>query len=102
MPHHLALRERFAVKEKLIRDPKPVSRTDWERLKMMTNEEVEAAALSDQDAQPMTDEEPATLFRPRSLRELCDRLGLSQAAFAERFRVKPAHTAGLGTGAARS
>ena len=64
MPHHLALRERFAVKERLIRDPKPVSRTDWERLKMMTNEEVEAAALSDQDAQPVTDEELATRFGP--------------------------------------
>lgn len=80
MPHHLALGERVAVKEKLIRyrpriDPKLVSRTDWERLKMMADEEVEAAALSDQDAQPMTDEELAPLFRPRSLREPRDRLG---------------------------
>jgi putative transcriptional regulator len=80
------------VKETLIRyspgiDPKPVSQTDWERLKNMTDEEVEAAALSDPDAQPMTDEELAALFRPRSLRELRERLGLSQAAFAERFHI---------------
>ena len=47
----------------------------------------EAAALSDPDAQPMTDEELAFLFRPRSVRELRERLGLSQAAFAERFRI---------------
>jgi putative transcriptional regulator len=80
------------VKEKFIRyrpgiDPKPVGRTDWERLRNMTDEEVEAAALSDPDAQPMTDEELASLFRPRSVRELRERLGLTQAAFAERFHI---------------
>jgi putative transcriptional regulator len=78
------------VKEKLIRykpgiDPKQVGRTDWERLKKMTDEEVEAAALSDPDAQPMTDEELASMFRPRSPRDLRERLGLSQTAFADRF-----------------
>jgi putative transcriptional regulator len=50
----------------------------------MTDEEVEDAALSDPDALPLTDEELASMFRPRSLRE---RLGLSQAAFAERFHI---------------
>jgi putative transcriptional regulator len=80
------------VKDKVIRymagvDPKPVGRTDWERLDRMTDEEIEAAALSDPDAQPMTDEELARMFRPRELRELRARLGLSQAAFAERFRI---------------
>jgi putative transcriptional regulator len=54
----------------------------------MTDEEIEAAALSDPDAQPMTDEEFARMFRPRELRELRERLGLSQAAFAERFHIK--------------
>jgi len=80
------------VKEKLIRyrpgiDPKPVGRTDWERVRNMTDEEIEAAALSDPDAQPMTDEELASMFRPRLLRELRERLGLSQAAFAQRFHI---------------
>jgi putative transcriptional regulator len=80
------------VKEVLMRyrpvcDPKPVDRTDWERVDRMTDEEIEAAALSDPDAQPMTDEELAGMFRPHDLRELRNRLGLSQAEFAERFRI---------------
>jgi putative transcriptional regulator len=53
----------------------------------MTEEEIEAAALSDPDAQPMTDKELAHMFRPGALRELRERLGLSQAAFAERFHI---------------
>lgn len=80
------------MKEKLIRyrpgiDPEPADRTDWARLNAMTEEEIEAAALSDPDAQPMTDEELARMFRPVALRELRQRLGLSQAAFAERFHI---------------
>lgn len=80
------------MKETLIRyrpgiDPKPVDRSDWERVDRMSDEEVEAAALSDPDAQPMTDAELARMFRPYALRELRERLGLSQAAFAERFHI---------------
>jgi putative transcriptional regulator len=81
------------VKEELIRykpgrDPKPVDRTDWQRVDRMTDEEIEDAARSDPDAQPMTDEELARLFRPHGLRELRNRLGLSQTEFAERFRIE--------------
>ncbi len=53
----------------------------------MTDEEVEAAALADPDAQPMTDEELAQCFRPGMLRVVRDRLGLSQQNFALRFRI---------------
>ena len=57
------------MKEQLIRyrpshDPKPNSRTDWTRLDRMTDTEVEAAALSDPNAQPMTDEQLAQMFHP--------------------------------------
>lgn len=31
-----------------------MSKTDWEKLKSMTDEEIEQAALSDPDAQPTT------------------------------------------------
>jgi putative transcriptional regulator len=80
------------VKEKLIRyrpgiDPKPESQTDWVRVDAMTDDEVEAAALSDPDAQPMTDEELAQCFRPGALRLVRDRLGLSKEDFADRFRI---------------
>lgn len=53
----------------------------------MTDEEIEAAALADPDAQPLTDAELSRAFRPGSLRELRGRLGLSQEAFANRFRI---------------
>ena len=80
------------MKEQLIRyrpgrDPKPEGRTDWDRLDRMTDEEVEAAALADPDAQPMTDEALARAFRPREIVELRQRLGLNQAEFAHRFRI---------------
>lgn len=41
--------------------------TDWERLNAMTDEEVTAAALSDPDAQPLTDEQ---MNRARRLADL--------------------------------
>ena len=80
------------MKEQLIRygpgiDPKPHGGTDWDRVDKMTEEEVEAAALSDPDAQPLTDEQLARAFRPRSLVALRERLGLDQPEFARRFHI---------------
>jgi putative transcriptional regulator len=80
------------VKEQLIRyrpgrDPKPESRTDWDRLKRMTDEEVEQAARNDPDAQPLSDEQLVRGFRPNALTALRKRLGLSQAEFAKQFRL---------------
>jgi putative transcriptional regulator len=87
-----AREEPVVVKEQLIRhrpgiDPKPQARTDWGRVDKMTDEEVEAAALTDPDAQPLTDEELARAFRPGRLVALRKRLGLDQPRFAERFRI---------------
>jgi putative transcriptional regulator len=80
------------MKEKLVHyrpgvDPEPVDESDWARVDRMTDEEIEAAALSDPDAQPMSEEELARMFRPGALRELRKGLGLSQAEFGERFRI---------------
>ena len=80
------------MKEQLIRyrpgiDPKPQGKTDWDRVDKMTDEEVEAAALSDPDAQPLTDEQLARAFRPGKLVALRQRLGLDQTEFARRFRI---------------
>jgi putative transcriptional regulator len=68
-------------------DPKPVGKTDWKRLRQMTDEEIEAAALSDPDAQPLTEEELAQLYRPGLSRTIRARLGLSQSEFAKRFHI---------------
>lgn len=81
-----------AVRERPIRyrpgiDPAPQDRSDWARVDRMTDEEVETAALSDPDAQPLTEAQLARAFRPHRLRELRRRLGLSQATFAERFHI---------------
>jgi putative transcriptional regulator len=46
----------------------------------MTDDEVEAAALSDPDAQPLSDEQLARAFRPRELVALRQRLGLDQTS----------------------
>jgi putative transcriptional regulator len=80
------------VKEQLIRyrpgvDPKPESRTDWNRLGQMTEEEIERAAFEDPDAQPLSDEKLARGFRPRALTALRKRLGLSQTEFARQFML---------------
>ncbi len=53
----------------------------------MTDEEIEAAALSDPDARPLTERELARGFRPGHIVAVRERLGLSQAAFAERFHI---------------
>ena len=49
------------------REPEPKDRTDWDRLRGMTDDEVEAAARSDPDARPMTEEQLARSFRPSDI-----------------------------------
>lgn len=73
-------------------DPPINSGTDWDRVNAMTNEEVLAAALSDPDAQPIpvgTEEELERfgLKRVVNPRRLRNRLGLTQEAFAARYRI---------------
>jgi putative transcriptional regulator len=53
----------------------------------MTDEEIEANALSDPDALPMTDAELAEARPASEVLRLRMRLGLSQAAFAKRFHI---------------
>lgn len=69
------------------RDTEPLDKTDWDRLRLMTDEEVEAAALSDPDAQPLTEGQLARSFRPADIIRVRKRLGLSQSAFARRFQI---------------
>jgi len=64
-----------------------IDNTDWERLANMTEEEIEANALSDPDNPPLTDEELARMMRvphPKAIRE---RMGLTQSEFAHRFHL---------------
>jgi putative transcriptional regulator len=60
---------------------------DWTEADRMTGEDIHKAALVDPDAQPLTDEQLARMRRPTLVKRLRIELGLSQAEFAERFRI---------------
>jgi putative transcriptional regulator len=67
--------------------PKPESRTNWNRLDRMTDEEIERAALEDPGAQPLSEDQLARACRPGILTSLRKGLGLSQAEFAKQFML---------------
>jgi putative transcriptional regulator len=64
----------------------PEAQSDWARVDAMTDEEIEANAWSDPDGAPESAEEIAALWADY-LRETRQNLGLSQAHFAEKFRI---------------
>ena len=61
--------------------------TDWGRLDTMTDGESAAAALSDPDAQPRSPEQLAKMRRVSRVKVLRERLGMTQAEFAEAFHL---------------
>jgi putative transcriptional regulator len=61
--------------------------TDWARLEAMSDEEVEAAALADPDAQPLTPERLAKMRRVPRAKTVRRALGLSQEEFALRYHI---------------
>lgn len=62
-------------------------RTDWTRLKNMTEEEIEAGALADPDNPPMTDEELKRLRCIPNPKEIRHKLHMTQEQFSTRFHV---------------
>jgi putative transcriptional regulator len=68
-------------------DALPRGDTDWARLGAMTDEAVVAAALSDPDAQPLTAEQLAKMRRVSRVKVLRQRLGMTQAEFAQAFHL---------------
>jgi putative transcriptional regulator len=61
--------------------------TDWQRLRDMTEEEVQAAALADPDAQPLTEERLAGMRPVPRTKTLRRALRMTQEEFAERFQI---------------
>lgn len=61
--------------------------TDWQRLRAMTDAEVEAAALSGPDAQPLTEERLARMRRIPRVKTLRRALRLTQEEFAARYQI---------------
>jgi putative transcriptional regulator len=57
------------------------------RLDAMTDEEIEAAARSDPDAQPLTEDALRQFARVPNLKAIRQKLGLTQKEFAETFHL---------------
>ncbi len=68
-------------------DPRPKGDTDWTRIDAMADEEAVAAALADSDAQPLAAERLASMRRVSRVKALRQRLGMTQAEFAEAFHL---------------
>jgi putative transcriptional regulator len=62
-------------------------KTDWARLRGMTDEEVTAAAMADPDARPMTPEQLRTARRVPRTKTLRRALALTQEEFAARYHI---------------
>jgi putative transcriptional regulator len=61
--------------------------TDWQRLANMTEEEIEANALSDPDNPPLSDEELACMRRVPNPKQIRERLGMTQVEFSETYEI---------------
>jgi putative transcriptional regulator len=61
--------------------------TDWERLRAMTDEEATAEALSDPDAQPLTEAQLANMKRVPRAKTLRRAVGLTQEEFPTRYHI---------------
>jgi putative transcriptional regulator len=57
------------------------------RLEAMTDEEIEANALSDPDNQPMTDEQLDRAVTARRIRQTREKMHLSQSQFAATYHI---------------
>ena len=64
-----------------------VDTTDYARLDAMTEEEIEANALSDPDNPPLTDEELLRFRRVENPKEIRQKLQMTQEQFAAEFRI---------------
>ena len=62
-------------------------KTDWERLRAKTDEQIHAAALADPDAQPLTEERLARMKQTPRLKIIRRALGLTQEQFAARYHI---------------
>ena len=62
-------------------------RTDWARVRGMTDAEAQTAAQTDPDAQPLAANQLPHMQRVSRVKVLRQRLGMTQAQFAEAFHL---------------
>ncbi len=73
--------------EDLRSNPPRLNAAERARLDGMTREDIERSALEDRDNPPTSEEELARAVAARAVRRARQCSGLSQAKFAERFRI---------------
>lgn len=80
------------------KNPPKLTAKEEVRLDALTDADITAAALSDPDNLPMTDEELARLTAARRVRAVRAHTGLSQASFAKTFHINVARLRDLEQG----
>ncbi len=68
-------------------DNPKTGRTDWRRVDALTEADVEAAARSDPDSLPVTEEELGGMAPLPDVKSIRSKLGLSQEEFAKTFHL---------------
>lgn len=68
-------------------NPRKLTPEEKARLDAMTDEEITAAALSDPDNPPLTDDEIERFTAARLAKVVRQKLGLTQKEFAEKFHI---------------
>jgi putative transcriptional regulator len=68
-------------------DPKNPPKTDWRAFDAMTEAERHLAAISDPDAQPLTEDDFRRMKRTPRAKIIRRALGLSQEDFAARYHI---------------
>lgn len=76
------------MKAKIDLSRKPAGRTDWQKIRGLSDEQIRDAAEADPDAAIATDRELAEFSRVPDVKSLRVRLRMSQAEFAAAYHVR--------------
>ena len=68
-------------------DQSRMTAEDWKRLDSMSDDEINAAALSDLDAQPLTEAQRAQMRRPAVVKQLRHKLGMDRETFSAAYGI---------------
>jgi putative transcriptional regulator len=79
--------EERITRVKLDASNKRAGKTDWARLKSMSDAEVHAAALADSDNPPLTEQELDHLEPPPQVKAIREELGMTQREFASAYHL---------------
>jgi putative transcriptional regulator len=81
-----ATKRKWSARKQIGHRPR-ITKHDWRRADAMTEQQVEAAALSDADARPLTPDSARRMRRVPQVKVVRQALGLSQDDFAEAFGI---------------